>query len=152
MVSSLGGRGIVQAMSQVTAARVRSLPSIKHNAVELFMTIDLRIVSEMCQVNQCHLAHTVIKTKCKVQSSCMDRESDRVTDSEMQKCAVIKWRKWVRECAREGAAKHLSEHADNVTMKAAMHRSLVSHILHISQLLKMISLIELFAGLFIWAN
>lgn len=82
----------------------------------------------------------------------MDRESVRVTDSEMQKCAVIKWRKWVRECAREGVAKHLSEHADNVTMKAAMHRSLVSHILHISQLLKMISLIELFAGLFIWAN
>lgn len=72
-----GGREMLQALSQVTAARVRSLPSIKCNVLELFMTVDLRTVSETCHVYQCHLAHTVIKRKCKVQSGCIDRESDR---------------------------------------------------------------------------
>lgn len=42
-----------------------SLASIKHNAAELFMTVDPRTASETCNVYQCHLAHTVIKAKCK---------------------------------------------------------------------------------------
>lgn len=42
-----------------------SLTTIKHNASELFMTVDLRAASEMCNVYQCHLANSVIKTKCK---------------------------------------------------------------------------------------
>lgn len=41
-----------------------------------------------------------------------------------------------RRRVREGAAKRRSENADNVTMKAATHTSLVSNISHISRLLQ----------------
>lgn len=137
----------------MTAARVRPLPSIKHNAVELFMTVDLRAVSETCHVYQCHMAHTVIKSKCKVQSSCIERETDRV--ALMQRCRHLLLLNGGNEPGRVQGREQLIERADNVTMKAAMQTYLVSNIPHISQLLKMLSLktlIELFVGCFIWAN